>query len=805
MTNINANYANNSNDQGIKMTELDPASNALDINCNSDDNYKTLVEKKMIIPQKGHFNPYLEENIEIVKNKIISPPSKTLMNLFTIPITDPSLPPLINSNFSTSSPSSPSLPSPFSMKFSATENYSKQNKKLAGINPKLSKFYKNFKFTPIQKSLLDPLQKHHDIMIIGDHLIDYTFLSLYIINYILNSNTRIIQNNRKLKKNPSLDIRDQGFTKPKILILLPFRNQAYEFVREIVKIFKSLDIKNNIKNQRKFNQEFKLFDMEGQVVNENANPNKPFDYNETFRGNIDDCFKFGIEFNENSLKLFSDFYQSDIIVASPLGLFLAINGEKGTKSSSSKKSKNNKDNDQDEDSENDYNDQNYKNHENFKNKRKRKNLSLNPKTKEEKGKGKRDKKRKIRGDYDFLSSIEICLIDKCNVILMQNWDHLKNIFTENEHEMEMKETRMEMGIETEMGMQVNKNKNKMGDYVNSIPKEAHGCDFSRLLTLFMDNLGSRVRQNILVSKFIFPELNQLFQDVLGGNCLGQCIVEPESFSHFVPLTLIDTFNDSNLGIHNSNSNFKNSNSNSLVDIQNSSINNQNSNSSVSLPSLSILSKSPLLSFSPSLDKQTISKIKFYNIGSFLGAGKGNSGITLENQHSIRLKFLFERILPMFPTEDRICIFIPSYFDLVQIKYEFQKETFHIFRTLSEYDSEGHLRRSKSDFHQNKARILLVTERFHFFKRRKLDGIGKLIFYSIPENIEHVQEWIKMISIEEGVKGKKGKQEKKGKNSNKNNNEKSGGILQNDNIHILYSFLDYLKLERLVGTKYINKF
>lgn len=49
------------------------------------------------------------------------------------------------------------------------------------------------------------------------------------------------------------------------------------------------------------------------------------DYKTLFQGNIDDCFKMGIRFtNKNSIKLFSEFYNSDIIIASPLGLRMII-------------------------------------------------------------------------------------------------------------------------------------------------------------------------------------------------------------------------------------------------------------------------------------------------------------------------------------------------------------------------------------------------------------------------------------------------------------------------------------------------
>lgn len=54
----------------------------------------------------------------------------------------------------------------------------------------------------------------------------------------------------------------------------------------------------------------------------------PGDHVENFKGNIDDNFRVGIKVTRKSIKLFSDFYSSDIIVSSPLGLRQVIEKEK---------------------------------------------------------------------------------------------------------------------------------------------------------------------------------------------------------------------------------------------------------------------------------------------------------------------------------------------------------------------------------------------------------------------------------------------------------------------------------------------
>jgi U3 small nucleolar RNA-associated protein 25 len=54
-----------------------------------------------------------------------------------------------------------------------------------------------------------------------------------------------------------------------------------------------------------------------------------------FRGNTDDCFRVGISVTRKIAKLYTDFFKSDIIVASPLGLRTLIDGSKYVTSSCS--------------------------------------------------------------------------------------------------------------------------------------------------------------------------------------------------------------------------------------------------------------------------------------------------------------------------------------------------------------------------------------------------------------------------------------------------------------------------------------
>ena len=54
----------------------------------------------------------------------------------------------------------------------------------------------------------------------------------------INVRTRdcVLKNNAKIKNQEHCDGKDQGFARPRILILLPFKNHAYELVKALIDV-----------------------------------------------------------------------------------------------------------------------------------------------------------------------------------------------------------------------------------------------------------------------------------------------------------------------------------------------------------------------------------------------------------------------------------------------------------------------------------------------------------------------------------------------------------------------------------------
>lgn len=90
----------------------------------------------------------------------------------------------------------------------------------------------------------------------------------------------------------------------------------------------------------------------------------------------------------------------------------------------------------------------------------------------------------------------------------------------------------------------------------------------------------------------------------------------------------------------------------------------------------------------------------------------------------------------------IVVFAASYFDFLRLE-RWMKEQGADFATLTEYTENPDIARTQARFSNGQVRFLLVTERFDFFKRRKLRGVRRLLFYQLPESAGCFRRWCEM--------------------------------------------------------------
>ncbi|KAL0337145.1 UNVERIFIED_CONTAM: Digestive organ expansion factor [Sesamum calycinum] len=201
---------------------------------------------------------------------------------------------------------------------------------------------------------------------------------MHSLNHIFRSRDLIGKNERKLAKDQKsgegISVEgdaylDRGFTRPKVLILLPLAGIARRVVKRLIQLTPSKH-KANVENLERFYEEFGSGRTESRDEDDDSEipkpkkSAKPPDFQALLgRENDNDHFVIGVKFTNKAIKLYGDFYTSDMIVASPLGLITKI-GEAQVE---------------------------------------------------------KDK------DVDYLSSIEVLIIDHSDIMLMQNWSHVNTV------------------------------------------------------------------------------------------------------------------------------------------------------------------------------------------------------------------------------------------------------------------------------------------------------------------------------------------------------------------------------------------
>uniref|UniRef100_A0A8C6VFR6 UTP25 small subunit processome component n=1 Tax=Naja naja TaxID=35670 RepID=A0A8C6VFR6_NAJNA len=113
----------------------------------------------------------------------------------------------------------------------------------------------------------------------------------------------------------------------------------------------------------------------------------------------------------------------------------------------------------------------------------------------------------------------------------------------------------------------------------------------------------------------------------------------------------------------------------------------------------------------------------------------------------RFNFFIDKVLPEY--RDAIMthtlIYVPSYFDYVRLRNYFKKEELN-FAHICEYSSKSGICRARHLFLSGEKQFLIITERFHFYKRYSIRGIRNLIFYELPTYPHFYSEICNMVKL-----------------------------------------------------------
>lgn len=159
---------------------------------------------------------------------------------------------------------------------------------------------------------------------------------LHALNHIMKTRTKVLNHNLKLKMMASTDsksaaiipdkYRDQGLFRTKVLMVVPFRESALRIVKILVSLLfpSAIGADAGASSQQVMHYKRFLDEFGGETLHFPKKNPKPEDYEQTFAGNSDDTFRIGLTFTRKCIKLYSDFYSSDILIVSPLGLRMIV-------------------------------------------------------------------------------------------------------------------------------------------------------------------------------------------------------------------------------------------------------------------------------------------------------------------------------------------------------------------------------------------------------------------------------------------------------------------------------------------------
>lgn len=492
----------------------------------------------------------------------------------------------------------------------------------------------------------------------GDEAIRLVY-SAHAINHSLRSRKLVIKNNEREQKSGFSDsLRDQGFHRARTLILAPTKEAARRIVHTILTL---MPAGSTVSHRRRFEVDFGP--RPGETDKEKRKGRKPKDYEEWFSNNTCDHFRIGISFSKKSVKLYSAFSDSDLILASPLGLQTIIDDEK-----------------------------------------------------------------EKEADLQYATaSIELLIIDQAEMLLMQNWSNVQRIVS----------------------------------LLNQRPTNAEFASSTRIRLAYLAGYGRRYRQTLIFSAVEAPQITLL-------------TAECENFQglNFFPSTPL----------------FEDSYPSYLCDATHSPearrirlwVSGGYRTADLLTGGLTRLRDAPDVSVNLipfAVSGQLLSKLgHLYDAGDSTDVDSGDdvdcmptpkdelptsvvcphqtstsvariscTDLTYMTGRSVpiaRMDTFKARVLPRLRrgTDQRVLIYVPDFYDLEELRFVLSSESLD-FCCVHEYLADAEAERFRTLFSLGRIRIIVVSERYYFFKRRKIRGAQNFVFFGPPTFPWFLKEFI----------------------------------------------------------------
>ncbi|KAE8889379.1 hypothetical protein PF005_g11770 [Phytophthora fragariae] len=284
----------------------------------------------------------------------------------------------------------------------------------------------------VERTLSQQLSAYTDVFFAGQTYENTATLrqlsAMHVLNHVLKARDTVTRNNERIKKRDSgkaenqdeeEEYRDQGFCRASVLVLLPLRSAAMAFVKQLLELLPATV--DTFHNKDRFFSEFGSAKDEDDEDDESSKDEDKKEWQRVFdEGNNDDCFQLGLSFSRKAVRFYSEYHHADIIIASPLGLRQQLGDE----------------------------------------------VALLDEV---------EASDDVKLSSDFLSTIEVCIVDSASLMAMQNLEHLRTVIRAT----------------------------------NLQPKEAPHADFARVREWNLAFLASYFRQTVVFAHGVEPALNAL--------------------------------------------------------------------------------------------------------------------------------------------------------------------------------------------------------------------------------------------------------------------------------------------------------